>query len=129
MTTSIDAEKSTKLIRYAIDNGVNYLDTAYPYHRGTSESFLGEHVLPDGYREKVYIATKMPTFSINKAGRFDEIFSKQLKKLKVDYIDYYLLHSLDGSTWRKMKSFGVIEWMDKIRAQGKVKRICKNALT
>ncbi|MBT7123249.1 MAG: aldo/keto reductase, partial [Clostridia bacterium] len=123
MTTLIDAEKSKKLIRYAIDNGVNYLDTAYPYHRGTSESFLGEHVLPDGYREKVFIATKMPTFSINKTERFNEIFEKQLKKLKVDYIDYYLMHSLDGSTWGKMKGLGVIEWMDKVRAQGKVKKI------
>lgn len=123
MTTTIDVKEAKKQVLYAIDNGVNYLDTAYPYHRGTSESFLGEHILKDGYREKVYIATKMPTFSIHKAGKFDEIFDKQLDKLNVDYIDYYLMHSLDGSTWNKMKGFGVIEWMDKIRKQGKIKRI------
>ncbi len=77
--STIDVEKAKEQILYAIDNGVNYLDTAYPYHRGASESFLGEHILKDGYREKVNIATKLPVFMINKPEKFDEIFSKQLK--------------------------------------------------
>ena len=121
--SSIDIEKAKQQLLYAIDNGVNYLDTAYPYHRGASESFLGEHILKNGYREKVNIATKLPVFLINKAEKMDEIFSKQLEKLKVDYIDYYLLHALEGSGWDKMKRLGVIEWMDKIRKQGKVRKM------
>lgn len=121
--SSIDVGETRKQILYAIDNGVNYLDTAYPYHRGTSESFLGEHILQNGYREKVNIATKLPTFIINNKEKIDEIFGKQLEKLKVDYIDYYLLHALDGSSWYKMKSFGVIEWMDKLKKQGEVRKM------
>ncbi len=117
----IDKEKALKQIRYAIDNGVNYLDTAYPYHLGASESFLGEYVLKDGYREKVNIATKLPCFAINKKEKIEEIFNKQVQKLQVDCIDYYLLHSLDGNTWNKMLSYDIIDFMDRIKRQGKVR--------
>lgn len=117
----IDKEKAAQLIRSAIDQGVNYLDTAYPYHLGASESFLGEHILKDGYREKVYIATKLPCMTIRKKESIREIFQKQLKKLHVDYIDYYLLHSLDGNTWDLMKSLGIIEFMNEVKASGQVK--------
>ena len=122
LTSSIDIEEAKSQILHAIDKGVNYLDTAWPYHRGASESFLGEHILSDkSIRDKVYIATKMPCFMINSTDRFDEIFNKQLEKLQVDCIDYYLLHSLDGPSWEKMLNLGVIEWMDKIRKEGKVR--------
>ncbi len=117
----INKEKALKQIRYAIDNGVNYLDTAYPYHLGASESFLGEYVLKDGYREKVYIATKLPCMMINKKESIEEIFNKQLEKLQVDYIDYYMLHSMNGVSWQKMLDFGIIDFMDKIKREGKVK--------
>lgn len=119
----IDRERTVKQIRYAIDQGVNYLDTAYPYHLGASESFLGEYVLKDGYREKVNIATKLPCFSINKKESMEEIFNKQLEKLQVDYIDYYLLHALNGKTWNKMVSLDVIDFMNNIRKQGKVRHM------
>lgn len=119
--SNIDIKEAKKQILYAIDNGVNYLDTAYPYHRGASESFLGEHILKDGYREKVKVATKLPVFAINKTQKFDEIFIKQMEKLRVEYIDYYMLHAMDGSTWEKMKTLGVKEWMDEKRQQGKVR--------
>ena len=69
----INKEKALKQIRHAIDNGVNYLDTAWPYHFGASESFLGEHVLKDGYREKVKIATKLPCMLISKKEAMEEI--------------------------------------------------------
>jgi len=124
MTSSIDIEESKRQIMHAIDNGVNYLDTAWPYHRGASESFLGEHILSDKEtRDKVYIATKLPCFIIGKSQKFDEIFNRQLEKLKVDYIDYYLLHSLEGLTWDKMVKLGIIDWMDKVKAEGKVRHI------
>lgn len=122
MASSIDIEEAKKQILYAIDNGVNYLDTAWPYHRGASESFLGEHILSDQkIRNKVYIATKLPCFIISKKERFDDIFYKQLEKLKVDYIDYYLLHSLNGQMWDKMVKLGILDWMDKIKKEGKVR--------
>lgn len=121
--SSIDKEKALKQIRYAIDNGVNYLDTAYPYHRGNSESFLGEYVLKDGYREKVNVATKLPCFMINKREKMREIFEKQLGKLQIDRIDYYLLHALTGSTWDKMVSLGVVDFMDSIKKEGKVRNM------
>ncbi|MDA3956921.1 aldo/keto reductase [Oceanispirochaeta sp.] len=119
----IDKEKAVHQIRLAIDNGVNYLDTAYPYHMGASESFLGEHILKDGYREKVFVATKLPCMIISKASAMEEIFQKQLAKLQIDTIDYYLLHSLDGSSWEKMKDLGVIDFMDRIRKEKKVRHM------
>ena len=121
--SSIDNEKAAKQIKHAIDRGVNYLDTAYPYHAGTSEKFLGEYVLKDGYREKVNIATKLPCMTINKKESIEEIFNKQLQNLQVEYIDYYLLHSLTGKTWDKMLSLGVIDFMDKIKKEGKVRHM------
>lgn len=120
---SIDTEKASEQIKFAIDNGVNYLDTAYPYHRGNSESFLGDYVLRDGYREKVSIATKLPCFTISKKEKIEEIFTRQMKKLRVDCIDYYLLHSLNGSTWDKMLSLDIKEFMDRIRRDGRVRKI------
>ncbi len=119
----IDKDKALKQIRYAIDQGVNYLDTAYFYHLGASERFLGQYVLKNGYREKVNIATKLPCMIINKKESMEDIFHKQLKKLQVDTIDYYLLHALDGNAWKKMVSFGVIDFMDKIKRQGKVRHM------
>lgn len=120
----IDVQEAKRQIIHSIDNGLNYLDTAWPYHGGASESFLGEHILSDKrIREQVYIATKLPCFTINKAEKFDEIFNKQLKKLNVDYIDYYLLHSLSGSMWQKMADLGIADWMDRIKAEGKVRHM------
>ena len=119
----IDREKAIKQIRLAIDNGVNYLDTAWIYHFGASESFLGEHVLKDGYREKVNIATKLPCMFIKDKEKIQQIFDKQLQKLNVDYIDYYLLHSLNGASWDKMLEMDIINFMNKIRKEGKVRHM------
>ena len=116
----IDRDKAVRQIRYAIDNGVNYLDTAYPYHMGNSESFLGEHILTDGYRDKVKVATKLPCFSIRRKEAVESTFQKQLKKLQTDRIDYYLLHALDGTGWDKMLSLDILSFMDKIRKEGSV---------
>jgi predicted aldo/keto reductase-like oxidoreductase len=123
MMGPIDHEKALSQIRGAIDRGVNYLDTAWPYHGGQSESFLGKYVLKDGYREKVNIATKLPCFLINKKEKIEEIFEKQREKLQVDVIDYYLLHSLEGATWDKMLSLDIIDFMDRIKKEGKVRKM------
>ena len=119
----IDVESTKNQILLAIDNGVNYLDTAWFYHVGESESFLGKHILKDGYREKVNIATKLPCFLINKTSQFEEIFEKQRAKLNVDVIDYYLLHALDGKTFDKMVSLGIIDFMNNLKESGRIRNM------
>jgi predicted aldo/keto reductase-like oxidoreductase len=119
----IDKDAALRQIRMAIDGGVNYLDTAYNYHLGASETFLGSHVLKDGYREKVNIATKLPCMTIRKKEAIRETFQKQLEKLRVDTIDYYLLHSIDGGIWDRMLSLDVVAFMDSIRASGEVRKM------
>lgn len=119
----IDRKKALSQIRYAIDQGVNYLDTGYEYHAGASESFLGEYVLKEGYREKVKIATKLPCYMISREEDMEKFFNKQLEKLQVETIDYYLLHALDGPFWEKMKPLGITRFMDRIRKEGRVRHM------
>ena len=98
----IDEERATRQVRDAIDKGVNYIDTAVPYHGGESERFLGR-ALQGGYREKVKLATKLPPWSVKTREDMDRILAIQLKKLQTDHIDYYLLHSLDASHWKHLR--------------------------
>lgn len=115
----IDEEPAKELIYQAIDQGVNYFDTALPYHMGASEPFLGK-ALSDGLREKVKIATKLPPWSVRREKDMENIFNKQLKNLKTDYIDYYLLHGLNRASWEKMKELGVLEFLDKLKSEGQI---------
>lgn len=119
----IDEERSIKMIRNAIENGVNYFDTAYFYHNGKSESLLGEALL-GGYREQVKIATKLPPFMVSKLEGAKKIFANQLEKLKIDYIDYYLLHMLtDKASFERMVDIGVMEWMEQLRKEGTIRNL------
>ncbi|MGB3908236.1 MAG: aldo/keto reductase [Methanomethylovorans sp.] len=115
----IDEEKATQMIRHAIDNGVNYIDTAWPYHMGESEPFLGR-VLAGRYREKVKLATKMPQWMIKNFSDMDHFLNKQLKRLNTDHIDYYLLHSLVGSSWETIRDLGVTSFLDRAKADGRI---------
>ena len=121
-SSKIDEVQSIEMIRYAIDNGVNYIDTAYPYHHENSEYLVGK-ALKDGYREKAYIATKSPSWLINTYEDLHKYLDKQLEKLETDYIDFYLLHTLNKEYWENLKSLDVLKFIDEAKKSGKIKYI------
>ncbi len=118
----INEPVAIKMIRYAIDHGVNYIDTAYPYHGGKSEIFVGK-ALRDGYREKVRVATKMPTWLIKSKKGMTKYLEEQLHRLKMNYVDFYLLHGLDRNRWLKLKELDVLGWSEKQIAEGKIRHL------
>ncbi|GAA0712932.1 aldo/keto reductase [Paraclostridium ghonii] len=118
----IDEKEATKMVRYAIDNGVNYIDTAYPYHDGESELVVGR-ILKDGYREKVKLATKLPSWAINSREDMDKYLNEQLKKLQTDYIDFYLVHALDKGLWENLVKNGIFDFLDDIKKSKKVRYV------
>lgn len=120
---SINEEEAIRMIRSAIDNGVNYVDTAYPYHSGQSEILVGK-ALKDGYREKIYLATKSPVWEIHSEEDFDLLLDKQLKKLDVEYIDYYLLHALSRERLENVVlKYHLIDKMKEAKAKGKIRHM------
>lgn len=114
----IDEELAIKLIRHAIDNGVNYIDTAYAYEG--SEEVVGK-ALMDGYRKKVHLATKLPPWEIHSYDDFRKVFNTQLQRLQTDYIDVYLLHCLNRENWDNLKRQNVLHYMDELYKEGKIK--------
>lgn len=118
----IDEEQATRMIEYAIDQGVNYFDTAYPYHEGKSEPFVGK-VLNSGYREKVYLATKLPLWLVEKREDMDRYLDAQLRRLQTDYIDFYLMHGFTRGHWEKMKELGMFDFIENAISAGKIKYI------
>ncbi len=115
----VDETRSIRQIRSAIDQGVNYLDTAWPYHAGESENILGR-ALTEGYREKVKLATKLPGWLIKQRGEMDTFLNAQLEKLKTDHIDYYLLHALKGDSWDHLSALNVADFLDQAKADGRI---------
>lgn len=118
----IDETKAKAQLRFAIDSGLNYIDTAYFYHGGQSERFLGR-ALQDGYREKVYIATKMPPWLVKTPGDLRRIFDQQLKNLQTPYIDYYLLHALNRENWDKFKQLDALNFLEDLKRRGMIRHI------
>ncbi len=116
----IDEKEAIKMIHYGIDHGINYVDTAYPYHKGQSEILVGK-ALKGGYRNKTYLATKLPTWLLEKKSDMDKYLTEQLKKLDVDYIDFYLIHSLRKHTWENAHRLGVLEWAEKMKEKGYIR--------
>jgi len=116
---NIDEPEATRMVRWAIDHGVTYLDTGYPYHRGNSERFLGR-ALKDGYREKVRLATKLPIRLMNTSEDTQRIFNEQLEKLQTDDVDFYLLHALNKDRWAKVREWKVLEWLERAIEHGRI---------
>ncbi|MCT4620762.1 MAG: aldo/keto reductase [Marinisporobacter sp.] len=120
----IDEAKAEEQIRYAIEKGVNYFDTAYPYHNGDSERFLGKVFCDRTLREKVKIATKLPPWLVKSREDMDNILKEQLKKLQVETIDYYLVHGImSQEIWDQLKELGVLEFLNEVKEKGYIKNI------
>ena len=119
--TDVDEGEAIKMIRYAIDNGVNYIDTAYPYHNGESEVIVGKALL-DGYREKVHLTTKSPLWMIKKAEDFDIYLNEQIKRLQTKP-DIYLFHGLTRNRLEKIKNLNLLEKIEIAKKKGLVKYI------
>ena len=117
---NIDEEQATAMLRYAIDHGVNYVDTAYPYHNGESEPFVGR-ALQEGYREKVFLATKLPSWLIKSRADMDHYLDEQLKRLQTDHIDFYLVHGLMNPFWENLRTLGVTDFLDNAIDDGRIK--------
>ena len=118
----IDVNESVRMIRHAIDNGVNYIDTAYTYYEGGSERTVAE-ALKDGYRNRVFVATKLPTMRLKKAGEHETFLCGSLKNLNAEYVDYYLLHGMKERYWPVVQKLDTIKWLEKKRAEGLIKHM------
>ena len=122
----IDEEKAQVMVDYAIAHGVNYFDTAYVYHSksfpqgGTSEVFLGRAL--KAHRQKVLIATKLPSWFIETRADMDRYLDEQLERLQTDHIDCYLVHSLSGELWKKLKGLGIGKFLDEAKADGRIRQ-------
>jgi predicted aldo/keto reductase-like oxidoreductase len=119
----VDEEKSVQIIRQAIDRGVNYFDTAYGYCGGKSEETLGK-ALKDGYRDKVYVSTKMPTFHVKEKSDFRRFLEEQLRRLDVGAIDFYHFHALNDKLWEDVVlKFDMLDDALKAKEEGLIKHI------
>ncbi|MEG6586771.1 aldo/keto reductase [Dendrosporobacter sp. 1207_IL3150] len=123
--THIDEDKAITMMRYAIDAGVNYVDTAYPYHGtgftkgGESEPFVAK-ALKDGYRDRVKLATKLPSWLIKTRSDMDKYLNEQLERLETDKIDFYLVHSLNKGVWTTLKEADFGGFLDQAIKDGRI---------
>jgi predicted aldo/keto reductase-like oxidoreductase len=118
----IDESTATRMMKTAVDNGINYIDTARPYHGGKSEPLVGRAL--KGLRDKVQLATKLPSWLIKKREDLESNLNEQLEQLQTDHIDFYLLHALSDSRWENLMKLDVMEFMEKARAAGKIRYLC-----
>ena len=121
-SSNIDEPEATRMLHYAIDNGVNYLDTGYPYHGGNSERFLGR-ALKGGYRQRVWLATKLLSRALKGPDDMERMLDEQLERLQTDYVDVYLLHGLRGKRWQQLREYDVLTFLDKARASGRIRAV------
>ena len=119
---AIDMQATEKQLLLAIEGGVNYFDTAYIYPG--SEAALGEILEKNGLRSKVHIATKLPHYLIKSRETMDKLFAEELKRLRTDYVDYYLMHMLtDTATWQRLKDLGIEQWLEEKKQSGAIRQV------
>ena len=118
----IDEIKAQAMMKTALEKGVNFIDTARPYHGGLCESFVGRAL--KGSRDKVQLSTKLPSWDVTKREDLDFHLNEQLEQLQTDHIDFYLLHALTTSRWENLLKFDIMDFMEKARAAGKIRYIC-----
>ena len=116
----INEPEAERMLDKAIAEGVNYIDTAYPYHEGKSEIVTGK-ILKKYDRDSFYLATKLPLWQINSLEDVDRIFGEQLTKLQTDYVDFYLMHAMNKERWDAMRKLGVVERLEQIKAEGRIR--------
>lgn len=119
----IDKVESAKILKEAIEKGLTYIDTAYPYHDQMSERFVGEFLEENNLRDKIYLASKLPCWLVKEKDDFYRIFNEQLEKLRTNHLDFYLLHSLDIKRFRQMVKLGVFDFVNELKEKGLVKNI------
>ena len=120
--SSVDLDKAEKEVMAAIKAGVNYFDTAYVY--AGNEAAVGEILDRNHCREQIYLATKLPHYLIKSVAGAEKMFQEELRRLKTDYIDYYLMHMLtDIPTWEKLKKIGMQDWIEEKLASGQIRNI------
>lgn len=116
----IDEVQAEKMLDEAYAAGINYFDTAFPYHNGDSEPFVGR-VMSKYDRASYYLATKLPTWNVSNMDDCERIFNLQRSRIDQNYIDFYLIHALNRGSWEKMRDLGVVEYLKKQKAEGKIK--------
>ena len=125
----IDTDEASKMLRYGIENGINLIDTAYPYHsegldgNGESEKFIGEFLSENSLRDEIILQTKSPSWLMESHEDFNHYLDIQLEKLKTDYIDIYLLHSLTVPDWNRVRNLNVLDFLDDALNSGKIKHV------
>ena len=119
---TIDYNHAQKIVDYAMAQGVNYFDTAYMYHSGESQYFLGK-ALQKYPRESYFLTNKLPIWSCKEAGDMEKIFQDQLQRCRTEYFDFYFMHSMNDEHWRMAKEFGLVEFMKEKKANGTAKAI------
>ena len=120
-TKNIDKEATREMLKYAVDNGVNYIDTAFPYHGGMSEEVVGEILNSENLRDKVFLTSKLSLWMVESPNKMDAFLDDQLKRTKQNYFDFYLIHALDKGGWQKVKDYKALDFLDKAKKEGKIK--------
>jgi uncharacterized protein len=115
----IDEQQAITMLCTGIDGGINYVDTAYPYHGGKSETLVGK-ALQEGYRGKVHLATKMPSWLIESQADMTHRFEEQLQRMQTGHVEFYLLHALNAERWHKLRDAGVLEWAHERVREGRI---------
>ena len=121
-TDKIDIDHTKKMVKYAIENGITYFDTAYPYHNKQSELVIGES-LKEYPRNTFYLASKMPSWELKTLDDAKRIFAEQLVKCQVEYFDFYLCHAMNIGYHELYKKLGVYEYLVSLKEEGKIKNL------